>query len=149
MGSAFGQQAGEALTTSQELGLPDNSFTQAGNETTIHPLFNSQMEPRKFPIRELLEQCLRTDDQACWKEFFTRIRKTIDGTIATRLRRWCRSYFDLIEDLRAETHLKLLNNEARLLRNLRYETEGQFLNYIAMTAGSVAEDYRRKRQKKD
>ena len=135
------------MITPENLEVADKSVEQLENGVRISPAILSSMQPKDLSLRDVLEYCLRTNDDAGWKEFFRRIRPTIDGTLAKRLRSWWRSYQHLVEDLRQEVHVKLLNNDARILRNLNCDTDEQLFKYIAMTAGSVAEDYRRKEQK--
>ena len=135
------------MIVSGSLELADKFVQQTENGVRIPSTILSPMGLNELSIRELLEYCLRTNLDAGWKAFFCRTRKTIEGALARRLRSWCTSYHDRIEDLRQETYAKLLNNEKRLLLNLKCESDGQLCNYIAMTAGSVAEDYRRKEQK--
>lgn len=93
-----------------------------------------------MPMRELLDCCLRTRDDAAWSAFVARIRPTIVGVIYKRLCR--RGAVDpwLIQDLTNGTFVKLLP----ALPKFEWQGEGQFFGWVKQTTLSAVGDWIRK-----
>ena len=110
---------------------------------------------RKFPwvaIRhdmsaaELVRECGRKlTDRELWDRFQKRFRKPIFLFLIRALReRKVEDYtFDLVDDLSQDLYVKLVQNDGRLLRTFRGQTEFSVMAFLARVAISVVWDYQR------
>ena len=131
----------------QVFGAKQNCLPQLRNDCRIAANISSSMDLERIPIRELLDYCLRTNDSAGWKEFTQRTKPTITGSVANALRRRSmRVTPELVEDLTADTHVKLFANDAAALRKLEWPHENSIFKFIKVVAVHVVEDHRRSRE---
>jgi RNA polymerase sigma-70 factor (ECF subfamily) len=88
--------------------------------------------------------CADTCDNEVWKEFVSRVDRPSSLTIIWTIRavspsgKPCRS---LVEDLRQETYVKLLQNGCCLLRDFAIQHPDAILGYIRISAANVTRDY--------
>jgi RNA polymerase sigma-70 factor (ECF subfamily) len=104
------------------------------------------MDFEQLPIRELMDHCLRTEDQAAWSEFFKRITPTISGVVYNRIARCGRPDRGLAQDLVHDTLLKLLDKNKDALRRLEWRHEDAIYGYVKVIASRVVADHFRKRK---
>jgi RNA polymerase sigma factor (sigma-70 family) len=104
------------------------------------------MDFRDFSIRELLDCCLRTEEQAAWSEFFKRIVPTISGVVFNRMSRCGQPDRGLVQDLVQDTLVKLLDKNKDALRRLEWRHEDAIYSYVKVIASRVVADHFRKRK---
>jgi RNA polymerase sigma factor (sigma-70 family) len=77
----------------------------------------SPMDIKNISLRELVEYCLREHDEDAWREFDRRMRPTVRGVVAKRLR-CCNvnATNELVGEITQDTFLNLLNHDHRALR---------------------------------
>ncbi len=102
-----------------------------------------QPQPSETPIRELLDLCLRTEDERHWREFVHRTQPLIAKVIINTLRRWRDPSPSLVDDLVQEAFLKLFANDRKALRSIRNEYENTIFGYLKVVASNVAFDHSR------
>jgi RNA polymerase sigma factor (sigma-70 family) len=100
------------------------------------------------PIRDLLDLCLRSNDQAQWQEFVRRTQPLIANVIINTLRRWRDPAPSLVDDLVQETFLRLLANDCKALRSIRNEYENTIFGYLKVVASNVSCDHFRQPRNK-
>ena len=100
------------------------------------------------PIRDLLDLCLRSDDQVQWQEFVRRTQPLIANVIINTLRRWRDPSPSLVDDLVQETFLRLFANDRKALRSIRNEYENTIFGYLKVVASNVSCDYFRQPKNK-
>lgn len=108
------------------------------------------MDFKNLSIQELLDHCLRTDDQAGWKEFVERITPTICGVAYNTWNNHSgRCDPDVIQDLIQKTLLKLFDKEKKALHEFVPEHENSFYGYVRIITRNVVLDEVRKPQRED
>jgi len=113
-------------------------------ERRIPPDFSS-MDIKNISLRELLEYCLlKEEDQDAWREFDQRVRPTIRGVVAKRLRS-CRvsQTNELVGEVTNDTFVKLFNHERRALRKDWVDDDSIF-KFVKVVGRSAAIDWLRK-----
>jgi RNA polymerase sigma-70 factor (ECF subfamily) len=80
------------------------------------------------------------DDEA-WEEFVSRVGRPISLTIMRTARLWEKPSRPLVEDLRQETYVKLLEGGCTLLRDFAIQHPNAILGYIKITAANTTRDY--------
>jgi RNA polymerase sigma-70 factor (ECF subfamily) len=93
------------------------------------------------PIRELLNLCLSSDDQAHWREFVHRTQPLIASVIMNTIRRWQTPSPSLVDDLIQDTYIKLFANDRKALRSIRNEYENTIFGYLRVVASNVVWDH--------
>jgi RNA polymerase sigma factor (sigma-70 family) len=75
------------------------------------------MDIKNISLRELVEYCLKEHDEEAWREFDRRMRPTVRGVVAKRLR-CCNvnATNELVGEITQDTFLNLLNHDRRALR---------------------------------
>ena len=101
------------------------------------------MEKTETPIRELLDLCLRSDDERHWEEFVARTQPLIANVIINTLRRWREPSPSLVDDLVQETFLRLFSNDRKALRSIRNEYENTIFAFLKRVASNVTCDHGR------
>lgn len=104
-----------------------------------------KMDPKKMSMRELLECCLNTKEEAAQTEFVARITPTIQGVAYNMVRSWRFPGSGLIQDLTNSTFVKLLP----ALPNLEWRNEGQFFGWVRKITLSAVGDWMRKQKPED
>lgn len=102
-----------------------------------------QSQPSETPIRELLDLCLRNEDERHWQEFVRRTQPLIAKVIINTLRRWRDPAPSLVDDLVQDTFLKLFTNDRKALRNIRNEHENTIFGFLRVVASNVTCDHYR------
>lgn len=100
------------------------------------------MDLTTVSIRDLLEHCLCSNDEAGWSEFLRRITPTISGVVYNKVSRWGRPDPGLVQDLVHDTLLKLFDKEKAALRNFEPQHENAIFGYVKVIARHVVDDYR-------
>src|SRR5690349_8832942 len=83
-----GAVSSAAVSSVEQVGIGDpqiNKDTLPRLERRICPDLSS-MDIKNIPLRELVEYCLKEEDEGAWSEFDQRVRPTIRGVVAKRLR---------------------------------------------------------------
>lgn len=105
---------------------------------------SSFMDIGDIPLRELLEHCLKEEDQAAWGEFDRRTRPTIRGVVAKRLRFYRVNITnELVGEVAQDTFLKLLNHDCRALRK-DWADDSSIFKFIKAVGQSAVVDWLRK-----
>jgi RNA polymerase sigma-70 factor, ECF subfamily len=99
-------------------------------------------------IRELLDLCLRSEDQGHWQEFVRRTQPRIANVILNTLRRWREPSPSLVDDLVQETFLRLFANDRKALRGIRNEYENTIYGFLKVVASNVTCDHFRQPKNK-
>lgn len=112
-------------------------------ERRISPDFSS-MDIKNISLRKLLEYCLEEKDQDAWREFDQRVRPTIRGAVARRLRS-CRvnSTNELVGEVTQDTFVKLFKYECRALRK-DWADDASIFKFVKVVGQSAAVDWLRK-----
>jgi RNA polymerase sigma factor (sigma-70 family) len=95
------------------------------------------------PIRELLDLCLRSEDQDHWQEFVRRTQPLIAKVIINTLCRWRDPSPSLVDDLVQDTFLKLFATDRKALRNIRNQHENTIFGFLRVVASNVTCDHHR------
>jgi len=93
------------------------------------------------PIRELLNLCLSSDDQAHWRDFVRRTQPLIASVIMNTIRRWQTPSPSLVDDLIQDTYIKLFANDRKALRSIKNEYENTIFGYLRVVASNVVWDH--------
>ncbi|HLJ88582.1 MAG TPA: sigma-70 family RNA polymerase sigma factor [Candidatus Angelobacter sp.] len=100
--------------------------------------------------RELVELCLHagdeTEKQWAWRELLRRFQPEMARVIYRSLRHWMKPTATLVDDLVAETYVKIVTNESKALQTFDYRHENSLGGFLKTIAANVCEDYRRSRQ---
>jgi RNA polymerase sigma factor (sigma-70 family) len=101
------------------------------------------MDIKNISLRKLLEDCLE-EDQNAWREFDKRVRPTIRGVVAKRLR-FCHVNFtnELVGEVTQDTFLKLLKHDRRALRK-DWVDDLSIFKFVKAVAQSAVIDWLRK-----
>src|SRR5215475_11597556 len=99
------------------------------------------MAGEEIPIRELLHECLGSDDQERWERFVRRTQPLIANVIINTLRRWREPSPSLVDDLIQETYLKLFANDRKYLRGIKNEYENAIFGYLKVAASHTTHDH--------
>ena len=120
-----------------------NNDAVPGLERRISPDFSS-MDIKNISLRELLEYCLKEEDDDAWREFGQRVRLTIRGAVARRLRS-CRvnQTNELVEEVTQDTFVKLFQYERRALRK-DWVDDNSIFKFVKVVGRSAAIDWLRK-----
>ncbi|MGC2697606.1 MAG: sigma-70 family RNA polymerase sigma factor [Candidatus Angelobacter sp.] len=94
-----------------------------------------------IPIRDLLDDCLSSEDERLWQKFVRRTQPMIANVIITTIRRWKEPSPSLVDDLVQETFLKLFANDRKALRSIRNEYENTIFGYLKVVAGNATRDH--------
>ncbi|HET9838958.1 MAG TPA: sigma-70 family RNA polymerase sigma factor [Candidatus Angelobacter sp.] len=105
-----------------------------------------QPQPSETSIRELLDLCLRTEEERHWQEFVRRTQPLIAKVIINTLRRWCEPSPSLVDDLVQDTFLKLFANDRKALRSIRNEHEYAIFGFLKVIASNVTFDHGRRQK---
>lgn len=116
----------------------------ANKSATIPASIHFTMDFKGFSIRQLLDYCLATDNEAAWNEFFERIIPTAFGVVHKRVTRWGKRDPELIQDLFQETMLKLAEKDKAALRAFEWFHENSIYGYVKVVASRVVADHFRK-----
>lgn len=100
------------------------------------------MDLKTPSIRELLDHCLRTNDETGWNEFVERIEPTIAGVVYRCLSRRSRPDPGLVQDLVQETFVKLFDKDKAALKKFEWQHENAIYGYVKVIARRVVQDYR-------
>lgn len=104
------------------------------------------MDLKTISIRDLLEHCLCSNDEAGWSEFLRRITPTISGVVYNKVSRWGRPDPGLVQDLVHDTLLKLFDNEKAALRRFEPQHDNAIFGYVKVVACHVVADYKHPRE---
>lgn len=99
------------------------------------------MPGEEIPIRELLHECLSSEDQERWEQFVCRTQPLIAHVIINTLRRWREPTPSLVDDLIQETYLKLFANDRKALRGIKNEYENTIFGYLKVVASNATRDH--------
>ena len=95
------------------------------------------------PLAGLIDACVRGEG-AAWVEFIRRYHSIIAVTVS-RVARHQRCYSpQVVDDLVAETYLKICADGARVLRQFRSEHENAMFGFLKVVAKNAALDYLKK-----
>lgn len=96
-------------------------------------------------IQRLLERCLQPErDEAAWSELILRLEPTIAGVVYKNLAGWTRPTQECVEDLTQDTLKKLLDKNAKALREFEFQNgDGDLFKFAKTVASNVAKDYYR------
>src|SRR5262249_35092794 len=106
------------------------------------------MRGEEIPIRELLHQCLGSEDQELWQQFVCRTQLLIANVIINTLRRWREPTPSLVDDLIQETYLKLFANDRKALRGIKNAYENTIFGFLKVVASNVTHDHFRHAENK-
>ena len=141
-----GAVSSAAVSSVERAGIGDpqiNEDTVSRLEGRISPDVSS-MDIKNISLRKLLEYCLEETDQDAWREFDQRVRPTIRGAVARRLRS-CRvnSTNELVEEVAQDTFVKLFKHDRRALRKDWVDDDSIF-KFVKVVGQSAAIDWLRK-----
>ena len=102
------------------------------------------MDPRKLSVKELVQLCLDSQDEAVWTEFVRRFQPLIAGVVNRCVLRKGRSNPTLVDDLVQDTYLKLCANNFKALRNFEFHHDNALFGFLKVIATNVVEDYYRR-----
>jgi DNA-directed RNA polymerase specialized sigma24 family protein len=107
------------------------------------PLETATMSFNNLSIRELLDYCLKMNDQAGWLEFDKKLRPTIYGSVRKKIS--SKNIKSGVEqELVQDTFMKLYAHDRRALRNLRWDNDESIFKYAKVVAHSAVQDWRTK-----
>ena len=101
------------------------------------------MDPRKLSIKELVQLCLDSQDEALWTEFVRRFQPLIAGVVYNCVLRRIGPSPALVDDLVQDTYLKLCTSNFKALRDFEFQHENAFFGFLKVVAANVVEDYYR------
>jgi DNA-directed RNA polymerase specialized sigma24 family protein len=105
----------------------------------------SDMDPKKLPIRELLECFLNdTTNSEAWKEFDRRVRPVIQATVFRNLP--SSSQTESRKELVQEVFLKLIEADYRRLRNLTWPYENAIFGWLQLVSRNTVIDWVRREE---
>jgi RNA polymerase sigma-70 factor (ECF subfamily) len=90
-----------------------------------------------IPPQELIDICLRRNDEAAWVEFVRRFQPLIASVAFRVSRQWGETSSGVIEDLVQETYLKLCSGA---LEGFKSNQPGAIYGYIKTLATNLAHD---------
>lgn len=96
-----------------------------------------------IPLARLIEACVRGEN-AAWDEFARRYNSIIVLTVSRVARRWRDYSPHTVDDLVADTYLKLSTDGARALRKFQFDHENAMFGFLKVVARNVAIDYFKK-----
>lgn len=99
------------------------------------------MPPEEIPIRDLLNLCLGSGDQAHWHEFVRRTQPLIASVIINTIRRWKEPAPSLVDDLIQDTFVKLFASDCKALRGIKNEYENTIFGFLKVVASNVVRDH--------
>lgn len=99
------------------------------------------MDLKNLSIRDLLDHCLRTNDETGWNEFVERLQPTIAGVVYRRLSHRSRPDPGLVQDLVQDTFLKLFDKDKAALKKFEWRHENAIYGYAKVIARRVVQDY--------
>ncbi len=93
-------------------------------------------------LYELLQKCLRMQNEELWTEFIRRSQPVIAAVIINRTRRCAgRIATNVVDDLVQDTYLKLFDNHCRALREFKCDHENALYGFLKVAACSVVHDH--------
>lgn len=93
---------------------------------------------------DLVQACLASDE-AAWREFRARYEQTISVAVLRTALRWGDASKVVLEDLSAETYLKLCTDDFALLRHFEFRAEAGIYGFLKVVAANVVHDHFRQR----
>lgn len=124
--------------------LPKNTFKAAGiNYNPLAGLTNA-MSYSDLSHLDLVQACLASDE-AAWGEFLARYEQTISVAVLRTALRWGYASNAVLEDLSAETYLKLCADGFALLRHFEFRTDAGIYGFLKVVAANVVHDHFRQR----
>lgn len=128
-----------------QIDVDSSEFWPATNKSATIPVsIHSTMDFKGLSIRQLLDYCLATDNEAAWNEVFERIIPTAFGVVHKKVNRWGKRDPALIQDLFQETMLKLADKDKAALRAFEWFHEDSIYAYVKVVASRVVADHFRK-----
>lgn len=104
------------------------------------------MDCKVIPIRELLQQCLDSDDPDAWWEFHQRLQKPLAAVIIRTLGSKL-AHASTVKDLEHNTWVKLFDKNRKALQRIKGEYDNSIFAYVQRTAYRVTLDYLREVQR--
>lgn len=101
-----------------------------------------------IPIRDLLQLCLRLNDEQHWQQFVRRTHTVIAGVVLNTCRRWQEPSRSLGDDLIQDTYVKLFANDRKALRSIKNEYENTIYGFLKVVASNVVCDHFRQSKNK-
>src|SRR5262249_39515837 len=110
---------------------------------------------RKFPWRnsgegsaaDLVRECgEKLTDRELWRQFQERFQGLIFTYVmrSIRVHQVQQDVADIVSDLAQEVYLRLVQNDGRVLRSFKGETEFSVRAFLARVSSSVVQDYQRR-----
>jgi RNA polymerase sigma-70 factor, ECF subfamily len=99
------------------------------------------MRYSSLSLKDVVCLCADSCDDEVWEEFVSRVGRPISLTIIRTAPRGDKASRSLVEDLRQETYLKLLEGGCILLRDFAIQHPNAILGYIKITAANVTRDH--------
>lgn len=112
-------------------------------ERRISPDFSS-MDIKNISLRKLLEYCLEEGNHDAWREFDQRVRPTIRGVVAKRLRFYgVKHNNEFVGEITQDTFVKLLKHDCRALRK-DWVDDASIFKFVRVVGQSAVVDWLRK-----
>jgi RNA polymerase sigma-70 factor, ECF subfamily len=91
---------------------------------------------------QLVEKCAGSNDAELWREFIHRFQPVVAGAVL----RAARPFADppprqVLDDLIQDTYLKLCENDCRMLRSFRPQSENSIYGYLKVVASNIVRDH--------
>ncbi len=124
----------------------ESSFTNCRNFVERHlpgcdQKASESPKQAQLNLYELLQECLRAQNEELWAEFIRRSQPVIAAVIINRTRRGGRIATSVVDDLVQDTYLKLFDNDCRALREFKCEHENALYGFLKVAACSVVNDH--------
>jgi RNA polymerase sigma factor (sigma-70 family) len=102
------------------------------------------MNSQALTDRELVESCLRRNDEEAWEEFVRRFQPLLAAVAARTIRRWTRPSPALVDDLVQSSLRKILDNNCRAMRGFRWLHDNSFRGFLKVVTSNIVQDHFRK-----
>jgi RNA polymerase sigma factor (sigma-70 family) len=104
----------------------------------------SFMDIKNISLRELVEHCLKQQDDQGWREFDRRTRPTVRGVVAKRLRLYrVKPANEPMEEITQDTFLNLFNHDFRALRK-DWVDDASIFKFVKVVGHNAVVDWLRK-----
>lgn len=90
---------------------------------------------------QLVRQCAGSNDPELWREFIRRFQPVIAAAVLRAARPFGDPPRQLLDDLIQDTYLKLCEDDSRMLRSFRPQSENSIYGYLKVVAANIVRDH--------
>jgi RNA polymerase sigma-70 factor, ECF subfamily len=90
---------------------------------------------------QLVKKCAGSNDVELWKEFIRRFQPVIAAAVLRAARPFGDPPRQLLDDLIQDTYLKLCEDDSRMLRSFKPQSENSIYGYLKVVAANIVRDH--------